>query len=724
MDIKWAKTTAILSLLFLGYGFSLWGQTTLCWDSSLSMSERNLEKDLSVLEHIFKKNPNQDVQLLLFDVEVTEKMYPIVDGDWQELKNDLSNVVYDGGNFYTHLKDRIKYENVFVFTDGKGILNEVALPLKPKNFIVNSSEDRDIEFLNRTALLTKSRLMDFASMSPKNRIKTAAVSESETIMGTIFIDNQPVQNVRIAVKGTEDAIFTDADGHFAINAQIGDSILVSSATNNTYKKFRVSSKENTKIFLESNSYALEEVVLVEERTRRQVNTGLGKVDKDRLGYETQSIGDDDITSINTTVSSAVQGKFAGVRFGQNDDLSQVVIRGGGNSLLSNNYGLIVVDGVPLRQSNSFTQEVVDTSYLNPENIADITVLKGLAATNRFGSLGSNGVILITTKGAVASQGTSKTYDGSRVKNNIFDGKLNVKDNTRINYVEELASSSNFEDAYTIYLQQRYAYNKIASYYLDIYDFFRPRNAKTAMRIASNIMEQDKTNYAQLRGLFLKAGKHKDQKLQRLVATKLLQDYPEKTQSYYDMALAHINSNEHQLAMDMFLSILNGSSNTNLKFDGLHKRVRTELKELIRTHEKDLDLSKVPDAYLKSITYNARLVFDWNDQNSEFDIQFVNPQNRFFEWEHTNLGNKERIGDELRNGFSSEQFVLAGEGIEGKWIVNISYKGKRTSTENTAPTFIKCRLDYNYGLPNSRHEEYELRLTEISDRQFFFDFEIR
>jgi len=244
-----------------------------------------------------------------------------------------------------------------------------------------------------------------------------------------------------------------------------------------------------------------------------------------------------------------------------------------------------------------------------------------------------------------------------------------------------------------------------------------------VRIASNIMERDKSTYEQLRGLFLKAGKHNDHKLQHLVAKKLLEEFPEKTQSYYDMALAHINSSEYQFAMDIFLSILDGSSNENLKFDGLHKRVRTELKDLISTHKTDLDLSQVPAIYLKSTTYNARLVFDWNDENSEFDIQFVNPQKRFFEWEHTNFGNQKRIEDELRNGYSSEQFVLTGEGIEGKWIVNISYKGLRTDTQNKTPTFIKCRLDHNYGLPNSHYKEYELRLIEKSDRQFFFEFKI-
>ena len=179
--MKWIKTIAVLSILFLATGSSLRAQTTLCWDTSASMAERDLEKDLSVLEHIFKKEPNQQVQLLFFDIEVTEKLYSIVEGDWQELKNDLSSVVYDGGNLYGNLKKKIKYEKVYVFTDGKSILKEDELPLKPKNFIVNSSADRNIDFLNKTALLTKSRLMDFASMLPKNREKTNATAQQEII---------------------------------------------------------------------------------------------------------------------------------------------------------------------------------------------------------------------------------------------------------------------------------------------------------------------------------------------------------------------------------------------------------------------------------------------------------------------------------------------------------------------------------------------------------------
>ena len=242
-----------------------------------------------------------------------------------------------------------------------------------------------------------------------------------------------------------------------------------------------------------------------------------------------------------------------------------------------------------------------------------------------------------------------------------------------------------------------------------------------MQIASNVFENENVSYEQLRTLYIKAVKNKDNRLQNITAKKMLEDFPEKTQSYYDMALSFKNNKEHQKALDIFLSIIDGSASYDIDFSGLQKRVKTEIKDLIFHHKATLDVSQVPALYLKNEDYNARLVFDWNNSNSEFDLQFVNPQNRFFEWKHNNSDSKERIKDELKNGFSSEQFELIGDESRGKWIINVSYLGDIGDQISSLPTVLKCRIDFNYGTTNSRSQEYELRLTEVSDKQFFFEF---
>jgi len=728
--MKWNKTIITLSILFLTSGFSLQGQTTVCWDSSLSMAERNLEKDFSVLEHIFKKDPDQDVQLLLFNLDVTENLYTITNGDWNTLKEDLLSVNYDGATVFSNVADKIKYDKVYVFTDGKTNFSSDVLALKPKSVLINSSKARNIDFLNRTVLLTKSRLMDFASMLPENST-VSTVRKEELIKGTVYIDNRPASNVSISLVDSGEAYLTDEEGNFSIKAQVGDSILVSSVANRTYKTIPVLSKATTKVFLEPNVYSLDEVVVVEQRRKeRLVNTALGKQNKDKLGYAVESIGDEDITEINTNVNNAVVGKFAGLTQGGSDeagggrvlgqnDLSQVVIRGGTQSLLGNNYGLVVLDGVPLRRSNSSTGEYADTSWINPSNIADITVLKGLAATNRYGSLGSAGVILITTKTAVAAQGsTSETAE----RKNVFDGKLNIVSNVlNTAYINALKAGNDFDASYAIYLNQRTTYKDKSYYFIDVYDFFKPMNSKVALRIASNVLEKENTSYEHLRSLFLKAVKNKDIVLQELTSKKMLEDYPENIQSYYDRAITKRDDKKYQEALDMFLAMMDGSASYGLNFNGLHKIVRAEIKNLIFTKKDKLNLSEIPESYLKNVEYKARLVFDWTNSNTEFELQFVNPQKLFFEWKHDNFENGQRIENELKNGFASEQFDLFGDESKGKWIINVSYQGDSNKQDEVIPMFIKCRIDYGYGTSNSRSQDYILRLTEPTDKQFFFEF---
>ena len=74
-------------------------------------------------------------------------------------------------------------------------------------------------------------------------------------------------------------------------------------------------------------------------------------------------------------------------------------RGRYTTILGNQYGLIVVDGLAIKQSDSSMGAgfIGDTGFINPENIESVTYLKGLAATNIYGTEGRNGVLLIKTK---------------------------------------------------------------------------------------------------------------------------------------------------------------------------------------------------------------------------------------------------------------------------------------------------------------------------------------
>jgi len=356
---------------------------------------------------------------------------------------------------------RAKYASVYIFTDGRTVFDKDVLSLKPKSFIINSSPTRDATFLKRTALLTRSRLMDFASILPENLegIKKN-VPLPQMVSGTVYIDNTPAANVKVAVKGVSEAVRTDANGNFKIPASKGDSLLVTSRSKNTLKTIAVRGDYALKVFMDANIYKLDEVVLVEELQQKEqlTATAYGFQNKEKLGYATQSIGDEDISPIQTNVSQSIKNRFSNVNIGNSDgtggieDISKTTMRSN-TSLLYNNYSLVVIDGIPQRQGDSSRDAInAETSFafLDPDNIADITVLKGYAATNKYGTLGANGVILITTKTALAGGKKGEKQDLARLKNNVYE-EADFSNETKSAFLRALEGASSSEEAYNSYL---------------------------------------------------------------------------------------------------------------------------------------------------------------------------------------------------------------------------------------------------------------------------------
>jgi len=697
-------------------------EVTICWDVSLSMKDRDIDKEFHFLDDYFENVENADVTLLTFSDQVISKNdFTVVSGNWSTLKDKVKTLNYDGATSYDALETYTGDGEVILFTDGKRNSNRFIPSFEGKLNIVNSNKDFDRSSLNLLSIVNKADLSNLLDNEPygadENNQKEQ--SEQDLISGTVYIDNDPAPNTLISVSGNENTYLTDGNGDFKIKAKVGDSILISNKVNKTYKTIPIQSKTAITVFLESNAYSLDEVVVVESRREENlVNTALGKQNKDKLGYDVQSIEDDEITEINTNISDAVAGRFAGVTQGGNDDV------GGGSVAGQNNLSQVVIRGgncVPLRQSNSGRGEYVDTSWINPSNVENITVLKGLAATNRYGSLGSAGVILITTKNASATKAKGKPVDQALLTNNVFEGKLiSKKGQLNTPYLKELKKAKNLEEAYQNYLSQRESYKTDFWYFIDVSDYFRTANAELGDRVLSNLMELD-FGYDAQKTLMLKYKALAQKEKALSMANKIAESFPNKIQSHYDLAIAHMDSGNMQAAADLLNGIVTGSLDATLNFSPLKKVAGAALRNLVNRHGSKLDLTKIDSSFKNNLTYNARLVFEWASPQDEFVLRFVNPQKRFFDWEHSSLADKNRITDELKNGFSIEQFELVGDISIGDWQVNATNLNTEVDSQ---PFLLKCKVQYNFGKPDQREEEQLIRLDKNdSKEQLFFKFKV-
>lgn len=713
------------------------GDLTICWDNSLSMAQRDVEKELLVLDDYFKENQNVKVQLIYFNIDATQKDYLISNGNWNELKNDLIATNYDGATLYGKFPEMIKHPNVYVFTDGIKLLERDNLILPDNSFIINSNPEGNSTFLERSALLNRAKFMDISNSSQKDGSKSISKTSQNQVQGllkgTVFVDNKPAPGTKIAVKGISDSFLTDSNGGFSINAEVGDTLLVTNVESRTMKMIPVEKISYTTVLLEGNTVELDEVILVEKRQEEAlelVNTGYASYDRNRLGYAVSSIADDDISAIETTGGDAIRNKVAGVNVdrqgftGASGGLAQTEIRGR-NSISMDSNALIVVDGVPLKRSSRETNmstgnmstTIENLSMIDPANIKKVSVLKGLAATNQWGSEGANGVILITTKtggGASANTGGNKKEDRARLKNNIYEESQVGNRENDSPIIKALSSTTEIEEAYDTYLTLRNYNLEDTTFYLDAFWYFQNRDKKLASRIISNLWELNPESVEVLRTVAMALATVDDYDLELKINQQLISIVPNEVNAHFNNALALRGSGNAKKGLDELIAMETGTKNASLSTSGISKTLSREIKNLLFIHAGKVNISNVDPKYQGNLKFKARLVFEWNLPGAEFELQFVNPQNRFFKWRHTTNDLGERISNEIRDNYRMEEFEFAGD-VLGKWVFN-AQSLEDFSDKSMVPLLLKCTIYTNFGYPNQQKEEILLHFSKNGEKR--------
>ncbi|WP_374227157.1 SusC/RagA family TonB-linked outer membrane protein [Prevotella sp.] len=242
-----------------------------------------------------------------------------------------------------------------------------------------------------------------ATLSAGLFLSASAFAQQITVKGHVVDETgEPVIGASVKVVGGKTGAVTDIDGNFSIAA---DKKATLEITYIGYEPLKVVAGQDLKIQLKNTSTTLNDVVVI----------GYGVAKKNDLtGSVTALKPDDKNHGIITSAQDMIQGKIAGVNVnsasGAPGDGAQIRIRGGA-SLTASNNPLIVIDGMPM--DNNDTKGVNNPlSLVNPNDIESFTVLKDASATAIYGSRGSNGVIIITTKKGRSGQKPQVSYNGT------------------------------------------------------------------------------------------------------------------------------------------------------------------------------------------------------------------------------------------------------------------------------------------------------------------------
>ena len=250
-----------------------------------------------------------------------------------------------------------------------------------------------------------------------------AQAQDRTITGTVTDDTgSSLPGASIVLKGTTTGTTTDADGNYNISLASGGTLIYSFVGSKS-KEILVGDQSIINVSL--GSTVLAAVVVTAVGIERQARD---------LSYSVTSVSAEELTKTKSNnILSSLQGKVPGASIqatsGNPGTSQQIVLRG--IATLTNGSGqpLIVVDGVPINNSQlsdfassaglngvgAFSDNTDSGSGINDietENIKSVNILKGPSAAAIYGSRAANGVIVITTKDGKGMTGSKVTYSGS------------------------------------------------------------------------------------------------------------------------------------------------------------------------------------------------------------------------------------------------------------------------------------------------------------------------
>jgi TonB-linked SusC/RagA family outer membrane protein len=236
----------------------------------------------------------------------------------------------------------------------------------------------------------------FALIVMISLITSHAYAQTKTVSGKVNDETgAPVPGATVTEKGKKNAVMASSNGSFSIQITQGSSLVINAVGYET-REVTVGNQSTINVQLTSQENALSEVVV----------TALGiKREKRELTYSTQQVSGETLTSTKEPgVLNGLTGRVSGVQItgstGQPGSSSRIVIRGN-SSLTGGNEALIVVDGVPINNSETGNAGAGGgtsrLSDIDPATIESINVLKGSAASALYGSSAARGVVIITTK---------------------------------------------------------------------------------------------------------------------------------------------------------------------------------------------------------------------------------------------------------------------------------------------------------------------------------------
>lgn len=702
------------------------------WDSSLAMQDENrsTKKELRLLKNYLKDIRNVTVKIIKFSAfTLDQKIFNVAQGDTDAVIDFLENTQYDGeASFKNVLKSNdFEADVALLFSRAKTILEPLEQTTYIPTFGINSLSEANHNQLQAASFYGDGGYVDLSRVSVKEGLEMMVtkyrgdISYEESpenlgnIKGRVLSDSMLISRASIKVKNTLIETESEKDGTFSIDAEQGD-VLVVNALGMIENEVSISNTSYIDVKLQPNTTELNEVILFGKTKIKNITTLTSNEGENAkaIGYGVDEIKPSDINpgdiNLEDVISKIPGVLITGVGANKRYSFLRTVKSTTGTTIDPN--PIIVIDNRIYYQKDGLNH----LPPIDVQSIKSVRAIKSMAGTNRYGSAGAFGAIEISTKNTTINKQanfTKKEDSVSVMGNDYIDAAIpHYEDAVNIpNFIKELEKASTFEDAKSIYQNQKEKQPITIPYILGVSDSFEKWNKDYSFLILTNIAVLADKNSKALKTLAFKLEEVGHLDTAKLVYERIAELRPYDAQSHRDLANIYQETGDYDKALQLYKQILSNSIE-GVDFTSLEQLIISELRHLITLHKSKLDLTGLPREFLTGgFKQDLRIIFEWNDPTAEFDLQFVNPNKKFYSWTHSLFENRDRIIDEIEQGYTTEAYLI-DDAEAGEWIINFEALNKVSSIN---PQFLKYTIYRNYGLPNETKHIKVISLQNINQK---------
>lgn len=694
------------------------------WDNSLSAKDKDIQKELALLDLIIQQKKNLTVELGLLNISyVKAGTFHIEQGNWTALKNYLLNLTYDGGTDYSKLNDQVlQAEEYLFFTEGLSTFGSNQVTINKPIYCISSSAIADYSTLQVISKKTGAKTINLLNTSPIDGIKKLS-SENLKFLGI-----------------KEQADFSEI--YPAIHTEVQDHIAITGLGKNN------NLKQITLLFGYGN------------RPTQEV-----KID---INYQENEL---DIHKI------WAQKKIATLDVDYSENKERIEELGKQFGIVTRNTSLIVLETVEdyvryailpptellpayhkltkeqsflreermhdlLAQAETSVQELkkwwqtdfkAKKTYPQPSRIVEETFIapevhpinNAQAATSKMISSESRQMVLADDRSSKLEEivlsdledpvSDQQHYSGSDVSDRTTAGaKITIPDIKNDNiYLQVLEKSAN---PYQTYLELRQAYLGTPTFYFDVANFFYRKGTKDqALLVLSSLADLQIENADLFKTIAYTLKQWEQYQYELYINKKILDWRPMDPQSHRDYALALLDNKQYQKAFDQLYSILTQSYSPEAadRDDGIEEIIVMEMNNLLKLNQTHVNSNNISKQLIADLPVDIRVVINWNSNNTDIDLWVTDPHGEkcFYSNNSTAMGG--RLSNDFTGGYGPEQFLLK-RAVKGKYKVEVDFYNDNSLTL-AGPTAVMAEIFTYYSSGKQERKIITLYLDQTKEQ---------